>query len=132
MFQTLLVEDNQRFRRVLKIELNEWFPSMVVEEAKDGREAMEKVESLCPTLVLMDISLPDESGLDLTEKLKRKCPGTTIVMLSTYDLPECRQAAIQHGANHYFVKGAVNINDIMAWIESFLSGSGKAKNTEEE
>jgi two-component system response regulator YesN len=125
MINTLLVDDNRKLRDILKRELNDSFPSMMVEEAENGREAVEKVGLHCPTLVFMDISLPDESGLNLTQKVKGKCPGTTIVMLTSYDEPEYRQAAMQRGASHYFVKGALKLSEIKAWVESFLHSSEK-------
>jgi two-component system response regulator YesN len=132
MCQTLLVEDYKRYREVLKRELNEWFPSMMIEEAENGREAVEKVGLHCPTLIFVDISLPDESGLDLTQKVKGKCPGTTIVMLMSYDDPEYRQAAMQRGASHYFVKGTSSLNDIKVWVESFLHTREKTMDTGQE
>lgn len=132
MLRTLLVEDDQRFRETLKGGLKEWFPSMVVEEANDGREAMEKVESLCPTLAFMDIRLPDESGLNVTEKIRGKCPDITIVMMTSYDIPEYQEAAMQRGASHYFVKGTTSPSEIKTWVESFLCNSKKTTTTEKE
>ena len=120
MISTLLVEDNRNFRNILKRELSYYFPSMMVEEAENGKEAVQKVGLHCPTLVFMDLRLPDESGLNLTQKVKGKCPGTTIVMLTSEDDPEYRQAAMQRGASHYFVKTALKIGEIKAWVESFL------------
>ena len=64
-FKTLIVEDNHSFRKLLKGILHEYFPLMVIEDAGDGREALQKVDSFCPDLILLDIRLPDESGLEL-------------------------------------------------------------------
>ena len=120
MFRILLVEDDQHFRKILKQELNGWFPSIVVEEASDGKEAMEKTESFSPRIIFMDIRLPDESGLQLTKRIKEKYPTINIVMLTSHDLPEYRQAAMQCGASHFFVKGTSNGIEIKSLVESLL------------
>jgi two-component system, response regulator YesN len=123
MLKTLLVEDNEQFRKAFKEMLYDSFPKMVVEEAADGKEALEKVDSFCPRLIFMDIRLPDESGLQLTQKIKAKYPEISIVMLTSYDLPEYRKAATAYGASHYLVKGSSDIGQITALVESLSNGS---------
>jgi two-component system response regulator YesN len=123
MLKTLLVEDNEPFRKAFKEMLYDSFPKMVVEEAADGKEALEKVDSFCPRLIFMDIRLPDESGLQLTQKIKAKYPEISIVMLTSYDLPEYRKAATSYGASHYLVKGSSDIGQITALVESLSDGS---------
>jgi two-component system response regulator YesN len=120
MFKILLVEDDQQFRKVLKEELSRWFPSITIEEASDGKEAMEKMDSFCPQIIFMDIRLPGESGLQLTKKIKAKYPSTNVTMLTSHDLPEYRQAAIECGASHFFVKGTSEGNEIRALVKSLL------------
>jgi YesN/AraC family two-component response regulator len=120
MSRILLVEDDQHFRKILKQELNGWFPSIVVEEASDGKEAMERTESFSPRIIFMDIRLPDESGLQLTKRIKAKYPAINIVMLTSHNLPEYRQAAMESGASHFFVKGTSNGIEIKSLVESLL------------
>ncbi len=120
MFKILLVEDNQQFRKALKQELSEWFPSIVIEEASDGNEAMEKTDLFCPQMVFMDIRLPDESGIETTKKIKAKFPDADVTMLTSYDLPEYRQAARECGANHFFVKGSSDGREIKSLVQSLL------------
>ncbi len=122
MFHILLVEDDGHFRTILKQELTQWFPSILIEEASDGQEAIEKVESFRPRLIFMDIRLPGESGLELTKKIRAKHPTSEIVMLTSHDLPEYRQAAMECGATHFFVKGMSDGSEIRSWIESLLKG----------
>jgi YesN/AraC family two-component response regulator len=121
MFRILVVEDNQAYRESLKNILDEGhFAGVIVEEAENGKEAMEKVDSFLPNLVFMDIRLPDESGLQLTEKIKAKYPNVDVVMLSSYDLPEYREAAIRYGASHYLTKGNVTRKEIQNLVSSSL------------
>ena len=120
MFRVLLVEDDPILRKILKHELAHWFPSIDIQEASDGKEAMAKTASSCPKIVFMDIRLPDESGLQLTKKIKAKCPLTSIAILTSHDSPEYRQAAKECGASQFFVKGATDGCDIQSFVQSLL------------
>jgi len=122
-FKILLVEDNVTFRRVLKQSLHEFFPCMIIAEAGDGEEALRKIEILFPNLILMDINLPGENGLELTRKIKAAHPETPIIILTSYDLPECRQLAHQHGANSFLVKGSSTLEELITEVESLRSAS---------
>ncbi len=123
-FRTLLVEDNLTFRQVVKDLLNYRFPSMVVEEASNGKEAMEVIDNHTPDLVLMDIKLPGENGLELTKKITTKNPGIDVIILTSYDLPEYRQAAMQNGARSFVTKGSSTIDEIADLVGNFMKGNG--------
>jgi DNA-binding NarL/FixJ family response regulator len=125
-FRTLLVEDNLTFRQVVKDLLNYRFPSMVVEEASNGKEAMEIIDNHTPNLVLMDIKLPGENGLELTKKITTKNPGIDVIILTSYDLPEYRQAAMQNGARSFVTKGSSTIDEIADLVGNFIKGNGTA------
>lgn len=118
-FKILIVEDNHSFRKLLKGILHEYFPLMVIEDAGDGREALQKVDSFCPDLILMDIRLPDESGLELTKKIKKECPNIIIIILTSYDLPEYREAATRNGADAFMTKGSTTEKEIVALVKSY-------------
>ncbi len=122
-FRTLLVEDNLTFRQVVKDLLNYRFPSMVVEEASSGKEAMDIVENHSPNLILMDIKLPGENGLELTKKITAKFPDIDVVILTSYDLPEYRQAAMQNGARSFVTKGSSTIDEIADLVGNFIKES---------
>ena len=95
---------------------------MAVEEALDGKAALEKVISFFPDLVFMDIRLPGESGLELTKRIKESHPHIAIIILTDYDLPEYREAARCGGADGFISKGALNLTDIGALIETIFPG----------
>ncbi len=96
---------------------------MVIEEAGDGDEVLQKVEELCPALIFMDIRLPGENGLQLTKRIKKKHSDIKIVILTTYDLPEYREAALQYGANSFMTKDSLSWEEIDALIKSISPGS---------
>lgn len=124
MFRTLIVEDNVVFRESFREILRIRFSHMVVDEAADGEEALQKVDTLQPDLIFMDIELPGENGLELTKKIKTHYPAIVIIILTNYDLPEYREAADQYGANHFISKSSSSRDDILTLVKSILSDRG--------
>ena len=121
MLKTLIVEDNAPFRQSLREVLCERFPTMVVDEAENGEEAMQKVEDSLPHLVFMDIKLPDENGLEVTRKIKARYSKIRVIILTSYDLPEYREAADQYGADYFLAKGSSSREEIMALVDDISS-----------
>ncbi len=121
MLRVLIVEDNRIFREAIKKRLNDNFPSMIVEEASNSEETLQKINKAPPHLIFMDVRLPGVNGLQLTQKIKKDFPGINIAILTDYDLPEYRQAANQYGADRFFVKGAFNWDEVEALIQSIQS-----------
>ena len=104
MGRILIVEDNAFFLQFLKETLHSRFPSMDILEAANGDEAMQKIKTLPPNAIFMDLRLPGENGLELTKKIKAQHPNIIVVILTNYDLPEYREAAYQCGADHFLPK----------------------------
>ncbi len=116
----LIVEDNALFREVFKERLQTRFPSAIIEEVGDGNEVLRKVDIFLPEVVFMDIRLPGEGGLQLTRRIKRDYPDIQVVILTDYDLPEYREAALQYGAAWFMTKASVNLEEIVAFIKRNL------------
>ena len=117
MCKTLIVEDNATFREMIKEILHSHFPTMKIEEEPDGSELFSKMDAFHPDIVFMDIRLPGENGLELTKKIKTIYPDVTVVILTSYDLPEYRQAALQSKADHFVSKDS-QTSDFLALVES--------------
>jgi DNA-binding NarL/FixJ family response regulator len=124
VFRTLIVEDNPLFRQTILDILSAHFPSMVLEEAADGKTALERIDDALPDLIFMDIKMPGENGLHLTEHIKRKHPEVVVVILTSYDWPEYREAAYKFGANYFIMKGSSSNKEIVELIESILGDLG--------
>ncbi|NSW85347.1 MAG: response regulator transcription factor [Syntrophobacteraceae bacterium] len=122
MCLTLIVEDNATFRRSLRELLFTRFPYMSIEEAVDGNEALHKVNAFTPDIVFMDIKLPGTNGLQLTKNIKQHYSDMIVVILTSHDLPEYREAAFRSGANYFMTKGMATSSDITALVASILSG----------
>lgn len=121
MFRTLIIENSYLYRKLLKETLQAKFPKMVILEANDGGEALREIEIATPNLILMDIRLPGESGLELTRRIKDQYPEVPIVILTSYDLPEYREAASRYKADHFISKSSATKEKIISLVESILS-----------
>ncbi len=119
-FRILIVEDNDAYRKLYRDTLEKPFPQITIDEAVDGRGALQKVNAVLPDLILMDIRLPDESGLELTKKIKATHPNIGIVILTNYDIPEYRKAASQCGADHFLDKGSFSSVELEDLVKSYL------------
>ena len=121
MCKTLIVEDNSTFRQMLKEILYARFPTMEIAEEPDGSELFSKLDAFHPNIVFMDIRLPGENGLELTKMIKMNYPDIIVVILTSYDLPEYRQAALQSKADHFVTKDSPTQN-FLALVESLCPG----------
>lgn len=119
MLKALIVEDNRLNRETLQGLFMRHFPSIIVEEASNGKEATQKVKAFHPDLILMDIQLPDASGLELTREIKMTNPDTRVLILTGHHYPEYREAAAQYGADGFLVKGGSS-KEIITMVESFF------------
>ena len=117
--KVLIVEDSTLFRQLFKETLQDRFPSIEIHEAVNGEEALQKVETLCPNLIFMDIRLQGENGLELTQKVKTRYPNIIVIILTGYDLPEYREASSQC-ADYFFSKDSSTSENIFTLVESIL------------
>jgi DNA-binding NarL/FixJ family response regulator len=78
----------------------------VVGEAATGREALELATKLKPSIVLMDVRMPDLDGLEATRLLHNQQPGLPIIIVTTYENPAYMAKAVAAGAAGYILKGS--------------------------
>ena len=123
MHKVLIVEDHADFRQSLNSILSSLFPFLTIAEADTGKAALEQVQIFEPNLLFMDINLPDQNGLVLTKVIKASHANTTVIIITAYDLPEYRQAALEAGARYFIAKGSLNVEEILLMVESSLADS---------
>ena len=123
MFGVLVVDDNKIFRELLRDLLLLNYPSVEVYEASNGEEAIQKVESHFPGLILMDIHLGGgENGLKIAEKIRQAGHSDVkIAILTSFDLPEYKEAAMEYGFEYFFIKGLSTLEDIRTLVGSVLA-----------
>lgn len=120
-FHVLIVDDNPAIRQWLRQVLSRQFPLMPIDEAPDGDSALERVAAGNPDLVFMDIKLPGRNGLDVTRAIKSQQREVKVCVITSYDLPEYREAALNSGADCFFVKDALAEADIVAAVDGLLA-----------
>ena len=98
----LIVEDDATQRVGLQKLLTSW--GYAVDVARDGREAIEKIPQLRPSIVLSDLIMPGVTGLDLLRTLKQEEADVTLVLLTAQGSVESAVEAIKQGAYDYLTK----------------------------
>ena len=119
MTKVLIVEDNDAFRTMFAGLLRSSFPFLDVAEARDGDEALMAVGRECPDVIFMDVRLPGANGLDLTRKIKRAYRDTVVAVMSNFDMPEYRDAALRNGAVRFIVKDSSAL-EMLDLVQSIL------------
>ncbi len=99
----LLADDHDSFRRILVAFLKAQEEVEIVEEAIDGKEVVEKAEQLRPDLILMDIHMPQQNGIEATKTIKNRWPSIKVFILSM-DVNEFHQKNAQEFADGFIAK----------------------------
>lgn len=119
--RVVLVDDHQMVRVGLKT-LLEGFPQMqIVGEAATAAEALGVVSQSKPDVVLLDIRLPDGSGLEVCRQLRKAQRGLRVLMLTSYYTDDMVMDAIEAGAEGYLLK-EINADFLVRSIQEVLDG----------
>ncbi len=100
----MLVDDSPILRERLKAMVNDVPGVVCAAEAADGGTAMELLRSTKPDIVILDIRMPDRSGIDVLRDIKRQLSATIVMMLTNYPTQEHRKACEAAGADYFFDK----------------------------
>jgi two-component system, NarL family, response regulator DevR len=117
----LLVDDHEVVRLGLTTLLEDVPHTTVVGEAGTGEEALQACQSLAPDLVLLDIRLPDQNGLDVCRQISQRWPQTRVVILTSFVNDELVADAILAGATGYVLKQVGN-QELLRAIEAVRQG----------
>jgi|SRR5215831_552789 DNA-binding NarL/FixJ family response regulator len=119
--RVVLVDDHalvrQGFRRILEDD-----PELaVVGEASNGLDAIALVKKTDPDVVVMDMAMPEMSGLHATMELVKQRPGTRVLILSMYSDEQYVRNALDAGAKGYILKNAIE-NDLTRAVKAVAAG----------
>lgn len=115
----ILVADDSAYMRSILKDLLLRSGYEVAGEAENGKEAVRLYEKLAPDLVLMDILMPEMSGIQALKEIKEKYPDSRIVMLGALGQQNLVVEAMQAGASEFFVK-PVQAEKVAEVIEKVL------------
>ncbi len=107
--RVLLADDHALVRAGIRSLLDKIPGVEVVGEASNGQEALEIVKSELPNLVLMDIEMPELSGLEALPRIVKTFPKTKVAILSAYATEEYVSRALRSGASGYMLKNAAPV-----------------------
>ena len=118
----LIVDDHPLLRQAIRQVIEHHFPSAVVREASTGEEALRIAHTKPVELAVLDIMLPDQSGLTVLKGIKQLRPQIKCLMLTIHDEPQYVRLALSHGASGYLTKDSAP-NELRDAIRAVLTGS---------
>jgi DNA-binding NarL/FixJ family response regulator len=117
----LLADDHKLIREGLSLLINAQSKMVVIGEADNGRSAVVLTQQLQPHLVLMDVTMPELSGLDATKELRGLRPEIKILALTRHARSGYLQSMLEAGANGYALKQSAS-EELMRGIHAVVAG----------
>lgn len=125
----LIVEDEQKLSRVLQLELK--YENYLTEIADNGKDALRLMEEKDWDLVLLDIMIPELSGMEVLRRIRRTDESTPIILLTARDEVHDKVSGLDLGANDYITK-PFQIEELLARIRVHLRKPTMKKNNGEQ
>ena len=114
IIRVLCVDDHALVRKGIASILANEGDIQLVGEASNGREAVQKYRDLQPDIVLMDLRMPEMTGVDATREIRKDAPDAKIIALTSYDGDQDIYKAIEAGVRGYILKEMVHTKVIDA------------------
>ena len=121
MINILIIDPNIPFQQSLKKLLLKHFPHVGVDVAGSGPEGLGKINAVRPQVILLEIPLPGDSGLELAGQVKLTYPEAIIALLTSDNSPEYEIAAKNAGIEHLIPKDEWTGDDIVGLVTSIVS-----------
>jgi DNA-binding NarL/FixJ family response regulator len=121
MIKILIADDHAVVREGLKQIISETSDMRVTDEANNGQEVLNKVSEQHYDVVLLDITMPGRSGLDVLKQLKSKKPKLPVLMLSVHPEEQYAVRTLKAGASGYLTKGSAT-DELIAAIRKISTG----------
>src|SRR5487761_1587841 len=115
----LVVDDHAAIRALLKNLLEE--DGFQVMEAQTGRQALTCIEQQRPDLVLMDVKLPDITGIDVLQQLKTRGAQVNVILMTAYGTSNLVIRGTELGAVDYLPKPFQDLDNLLALVRQHLS-----------
>lgn len=121
MISIVIADDHGIVREGLRRLLESEPDFIVVGEAADGREVLDRAAELAPDVVVLDIAMPRLGGLETLERLRSAHPKTRVILLSVHADPAFIQSAIALGADGYILKNG-RVAEIVGAVRETMQG----------
>ena len=121
MVKIMIADDQQLIRESLKIILDSDPDFEVVKVVGSGQEVLDSLKTESVDIILMDVRMPNMSGVDCTRIVKKEYPNIKVIILTTFDDDEYIYDALKYGASGYLLKGC-SLEELSVAIHNVLSG----------
>jgi two-component system response regulator NreC len=121
VIRILLADDHNVMRRGLRLLLKSQPDFTVVAEAADGRQAVEQAAAHKPDVVVLDVAMPNLSGIEAAQRIQSECPHTAVVVLSMHSDEGYVLRALKAGAKGYLLKDSAE-GDLIEAIRAVSRG----------
>jgi DNA-binding NarL/FixJ family response regulator len=121
MIRVAVIEDNDAYRKALQTLMGQNGTFQIVYSAASCKNISQAISLICPDVIIMDIGLPGISGIECIQRVKKHCPDTNIIMLTTFDDDDKIFESIRAGAVGYLLKTDPP-NDILEAIGKIYIG----------
>ncbi len=118
----MIVDDQALIREGLRMILSLNDELEVIQEATNGKEALEALDKVVPDVILMDIRMPILDGVEATKAIKKLYPDTKIIILTTFNEDEYIFEGLKNGADGYILKD-VKSDEIIQGIKTVHGGN---------
>jgi DNA-binding NarL/FixJ family response regulator len=105
--RVLSVDDHPAMREGIAVFIDSQPDMLMVAQASNGREGIERFREHKPDVTLMDLRLPDMSGIDVAISIRREFPEARIIILTTFESDTDKQRALAAGASAFVLKSAI-------------------------
>ena len=115
--KVIVVDDSKLLQSRLMMELMKVDRTLSIRQAFNCKDALELFALFNPDVVILDIDLPDGSGIDLLQKFKKDDPVAEVIIFTNYPIYEFKEKCMQLGANHFIDK--TNLTGLINTIRNY-------------
>jgi DNA-binding NarL/FixJ family response regulator len=119
MNRVLIADDNQRVRQGVRALLSSETTYEICGEAADGHEALRMARELLPDLVILDVSMPGQSGLEVARILRQEVTQAKILIMSHHDAAQLLPHALEAGAHACVDKSRLG-SELLASVKNLV------------
>jgi DNA-binding NarL/FixJ family response regulator len=120
-YSVVIADDHEIFRKGISLILNASQLFHIVSEARNGNEAIEKIRSLKPDLCLLDIFMPERTGIEVVQELSSELQGSKVVMLTSLEDEMNIQKAVMAGVDGYLSK-EISPENLIESLQKVMEG----------
>jgi len=119
----IVADDHAMVRKGFILILSQEADMEVIAETGLGRDAVRLARELKPSIVVIDVAMPDLNGVEATRQIAEQCPGCPVLMLSMHKDPVYVRESLRAGAKGYLLKDSID-EDLLRAVRSVANGHG--------